>query len=422
MKKKVMWVAVLLFVFGGFFSQCVKKETAPIKIAILGPFDHIPGKGIRTGADLAVEEINKNGGIVLPMDGKEVNHPIELIYVDDKFIDTAFASIELRKAIDEKGSRFIVGGYASKVVVPLMDVMAAKKILWLGTGGSTPTVVDKIESDHHKYRYYFRTGTISADMAADSIAEFTEKSLMGKGIKKVAFVCVNHSFARYFIIQAQKKMQSLGFEVVLEQQVPIDIKDFTPFFNKVKTVKADLIVVAFLADESNVFIKQAAQLGITNQMPIIGILAPANDPTFYKSVGSAAQWLTHIVLFSPVIDQTGKVTTDDFFKKYRKKFNELPFWTASATYDSLYLLKHAIETTGSLETEKIIRLLESDDFEYVGFRRLKWRKKNHDLYTGKNKGKDYLIMLWEQFFPDGKSYYVFPTGYHQKEFHIAGQQ
>ncbi|MCP4756960.1 MAG: ABC transporter substrate-binding protein [Proteobacteria bacterium] len=421
MKKGVIRYFLFASVFFFVSTGCLKKDEGKIKVVVIGPFEHVPGIGIKTGARLAAEEINQAGGITVKTAERSGKRRIELEYVDDRFADTAYASVELRKAIDEKGGEFIVGGYASKVVLPLMEVMAGTKTLWLGTGGSSPKVVEKVKSDHEKYKYYFRTGTISSDMAARSIAGFSRSLLFPKGLKRAATVCVNHSFAKYFIKEAQKHLKAAGTAIVLEEVVPLTIKDFSRVLEKISESRADFVVVSFLAGEAERFIEQVSAAGLLEKTPIVGSFAPANDPGFFKRTGGRAVWLTHAVLFSPVVGRSETNTTQAFFESYRRAYGKLPHWTASATYDSIYLLKNAIERAGSLDTEKIIALLESDDYEYVGFRRLKWYRENHDFYRGEHNGKSYVMLLWEQFFPDGRAYYVYPEAYSQREFHVSGK-
>ena len=403
-------------IFSIFFIVNCQKEIKEIRIGVIGPMKKKPGIAIKHASILAKEEINQKGGISYKISGESKKLPIKLIFIDDHYNKVSKASVSLRKAIEKEKPHFLVGGHISKVVVPLMDIMAENKILWFVAGGASSKVIQKVESDYEKYKYYFRCGSLDASYQGKSIAEFSKALLLPKGLKRVAFVGINHAYSKYVYQLAHKHMKNSGFEFVYIKFVDPKIKDFTDIFKKLK--KVDFVFTVMLSKESYLFLEQAKKTKLNMKIPIFGVIAPAFRNDFYQETKGSAKWVTVLQSQAGPVDRSGTGKVFQFIEQYQKRFKNEPFWGGYPTYDSVYLIKDLIEKTRSINPEKIIKFIQRDDYEYVGMTRLKWYKNNHDLYVGKHGGKMYSFIAWFQFFPDGKRYAVFPVKYKTKNFMI----
>ena len=397
------------------FSNC-KKEIKAIKVAFVAPFDELAGIAMKNSVLMAKEQINSEGGISVKIDGKPVKLKIELEYVNDHFSDVTLATSSLRKAINEKGCRFIIGGYSSKVVNPLMEVMAENKIPWMGIGGASPKIVEKVEKNYNKYKYYFRVGTMDSILQAINGAEFVKNVLFPKGFKKAAFISVNHSYAKSIVSTAKKHLKASGIEVVMEEYTSIK-SDFSKILDQVIEIKADFIYGVFLSKETYLFVDAVLEKKLNDKMPIIGSMSEIVTDKFPRG-NDKVKWFTSIQPQGGPVDLTGDGTAIEFTKKYTQIYNAAPHWVSYPSYDALYVLKEGIEKSGSLKADDIIKTLEADNFEYSHIIRYKWYKKNHDLYIGKHNNKMYATFNWFQYFDDGKRYCVYPSEFKQKDFYF----
>ncbi len=409
MKKVAFWLS-FLFLFILFFSNCGNNDNI-INIAVIGPMKMAEGVGIKTGVQLAAQEINKKGGIEV----SGIKYKVKLHFIDDRFSDVTYASIQLRKAIEEKGCTFVIGGFSSKVVLPLLDIVSQKKVLWFGTGGASPKIVGKVKKDYNNYKYYLRVGTMDATLQGRTIAEFATNILLPKGYKKAAIIGVNHSYTKYLCNDAKKYMEAAGFEIVSLDYVSSKIKDFTPYFNKAKK-NADLIVGVFLTGETDVFIKQVHSSGLYKQMPIIGQIQKLQ----YSRYDYGNKFATNISTLqaqSGPVDMTGTGQSIKFARKYKKRFPNInQHWQSYPAYDALKIYKTAVEKSDSFRIDDILKVIEHPDFEYLGNIRYKWHKDNHDLFVGEINNVMYANFVWFQFFPDGKKYCVYPEKFKQKNY------
>ncbi len=411
MKKFILSVIIFITVFA--FS-CGKSGGNTIHIAVIGPMKHEIGINIKNGVKLSMEEIIKKGGITI----NKVKYKIKLHYINDKFASVAAASKALNAQIKKTGIHLIIGGFSSKVVVPLMEIMAAKKILWLGTGGASPAVVGKVKKNYQKYKYYFRIGTIDATRQGKGIAAFALKVLKPLGLRKAAFLGINHAFAKYQLKDAQKHMKAGGIEIVFEEFVNPKSVDFNPLLKQIEK-KADFIVVSFLSTEEDAFIKQVHAIGLNKRMPIYGSFAglSADKVREYEDM---IYGYTTMSLQSGAVDMTGEGGAPRFAAAYRKRYGKAPGGIAYVAYDCLHIYKMAAEKANSINPEKIIPVMESDSFEYVGISRFKWNKENHDHWFGLIEGKNYVDFAWMQFNKDRRFYCVYPETFRQKKYFVPG--
>ncbi len=415
MKKSIALVIVFFSVL--FISaSCKKSGDEFIKIGLLYSFNRTAGESMKNAALLAVDEINKSGGIKYKKNGKVRKRKIELVYIDDAYTNVAKASFNLRSAIDENNLEYIIGGFLSKTVMPLMEIMAKKKVLWLCTGGASSRIIKKIEQNYQKYKYYFRSGVLDTSVQGKTVAAFAKIELLTRGIKKIAVIAIDHSYGKLVSKNISNLMKLVGFEIVSHTYITSDKKNFDDVIKNIK--KAHGILCVFLSDEGTNFIKEAGKFGLNKSKPIFGIIAPSYAPGFYDKTNKGALWVTSHQSNGGPVDKTGNGLAMKFIREYKKRYKVNPFWLSQAVYDSFFAFKKAMETAKSKDVNELIKTFESPGFEYTGFMRLKWKKNNHDLYFGSKNGKMYAHGTVFQFFPDGKRYPVYPDKFKVRDYNL----
>src|SRR2546427_9948911 len=108
-----------------------------IKIAVVGPMAFAQGENAWAGAEMARDEINKQGGIAVG--GKKLK--IELVRVDSNEIQSVSdATNAMERAITREKADFVIGGFRSEAV-PAMQAAAMeyqKIILGCGAADAKP--------------------------------------------------------------------------------------------------------------------------------------------------------------------------------------------------------------------------------------------------------------------------------------------
>ena len=394
---------------GGFVS----KSEATLRIALIAPLGEA-GEALRNATEMAVEEINKDGGIL--------NNKIKVYYVTEGR-DVNKYQADLTQTIERDRCNILVGGFSSGKVLPAMKVMKAKKVLWLGTGGAHPQVVKNV-ADDPGMRYYFRVGYLDSGQQGKALANTVLGILKPKGLTKVAFIRLNLPYSLEIIKPARELLRNAGFQVMIEDEaVKINADDFSAFLDECQAKGVQAIVASFLLGETVNFIKQFAAKGLNKKIAFLGALGMMLKDEFPEQVGGpeiAAYTGTISPQVGPV-DMTGDGAAIKFSDAYKARYGKSPYFIAYPAYDAFKILRAAATRAGSLKVKKLMAVMESDDFEFSGAIRYKWKKENHDLYVGDYKGKRYAECPYFQWYPDGRRWCVFPQHLKQKPFLLPGQ-
>src|SRR4030042_5993656 len=139
-----------LIITGG----CKKEEAKTIKIGVIGPMQYVQGKHHWFGATMARDEINAAGGITVA----GVKYQIELIKTDsNEILSPTDAAAAMERLITVDKAQFVVGGFRTEGVLPMMDVAMDNKIIFLGAGSATKALCEKVAGDGYaRYKYWFR--------------------------------------------------------------------------------------------------------------------------------------------------------------------------------------------------------------------------------------------------------------------------
>lgn len=389
------------------------KSEAALRIALIAPLGEA-GEALRNATEMAVEEINQAGGIL--------GNKIQIYYVTESG-DVNKYQADLTQTIERDRCSILVGGFSSGAVLPAMKVMKAKEVLWLGTGGAHPQVVKNVAEDPGM-RYYFRVGYLDSNQQGNALADTALGILKPKGLTKVAFIRLNLPYSLEIIKPAREALSTAGFEVMIEDEaVKINADDFSAFLDACQAKGVQAIVASFLLGETVNFVKQFAAKGLNKRIAFVGALGLMLKDEFPEQVGGpeiAAYTGTISPQVGPV-DMTGDGAAIRFSDAYKARYKKSPFFIAYPAYDAFKILEAAATRAGSLNVEKIVAVMESDDFEYSGAIRYKWKKDNHDLYVGEFEGKRYAECPFFQWYPDGRRWCVFPEHLKQKPFLLPGQ-
>jgi len=119
----------------------------PIKMGVISAWDFLPGLGVKRGYEMAIEAINKQGGLL----GREIVG----VYVDNKG-NPEEAKKGTARLLDLEKVDVMGGFWRSDLAIVCQDqIMQAKKILLLSGAGSPVLTFERVGKDYNKYKYTF---------------------------------------------------------------------------------------------------------------------------------------------------------------------------------------------------------------------------------------------------------------------------
>ena len=317
----------------------------PIKIGVDGPFtggSSSMGVSMRDGVRLAVDEINKAGGVL--------GRPIQLVERDDEAknergVQIAQELINKEKVVATVG--FINTGVAlasqrfyQEARIPVMNNVAT---------GSLVTH----QFDDQPENYVFRNA------AHDSIQApmIVEEAITRRGFKRVAILADSTNYGQLGRTDLEAALGQKGIKAVAVEKFNIKDVDMTPQLLKAKEAGAEAVLTYAIGPELAQIANGMTKLGW--KVPMIGswTLSMAN---FIDNAGPGGEGARMPQTF---IQEPTTPKRQSFIINYLKTINpknariDSPV-SAAQGYDSVYLLAAAIKQAGSTDGPKIKAALE----------------------------------------------------------------
>lgn len=300
------------------------------------------GSSISEGIDLAVEEINADGGI----NGMQ----IKVTKVDNKS-DAAEATNGAIKLTSQDKVTAIIGAATSGNTVAQAQIANDTETILLTPSGTAPIVT--VNEDGSLNDYVFRTsyidpfqGTVAANFAIDEL-----------GVKTAAIYADNASdYAKGLAAAFKETFEAAGGEVVAEEAYVAKDTDFRSTLTRINSANPEFVFIPGYYEEVGLIVQQARELGI--DVPLMGADG-WDSPTLIELAGKDA--LNNTYITNHYSSEDPDETIQNFVTKFAEKYDGSPNAFHALGYDSVYLLKDAIERAGSTEPAAIKDALEATE-------------------------------------------------------------
>ncbi|WP_242257766.1 ABC transporter substrate-binding protein [Streptococcus thoraltensis] len=297
------------------------------------------GNAGKNGAQLAIDEINKDGGV----DGKKIK-----VFVKDNKSDNSESATVTTNLTTENEVNAIVGPMVSsavasaspnaeKAAVPLVAPAATQDDLTVTKDGKTR-------------QYMFRT-TFVDSYQGEVLSKFVSNDLKAK--KVVLYYDNSSDYSKGIAKEFKKKYKG---DIVSESTFQAKDTDFQSALTKFKDADFDAIVMPGYYQEVGTIIKQAREMGI--DAPIVGPDGFADDKLVELAGTKNASNVYYVSGYSAKTSDKAA----EFAKAYKEKYGEEPSMFAALGYDSVYMVADAAE--GAKNSAEIAKnLAKTKDFE-----------------------------------------------------------
>lgn len=338
LKKAVTMTAAAAMAMAALTPVSVFAEGETFKIGGIGPMTGAAatyGAAVENGIQLAVDEINAEGGI----NGTKIEFKME----DDEH--DAEKSVNAYNTLKDWGMQMLVGTVTSAPCIAV-EAEAANDNMFLLTPSAT--AIDSIAGEN-AFRVCFSDpaqGTKSAQYIGEN-----------KIATKVAVIYDGsdpYSSGIYESFQAEAENQ--GLEVVAAEAFTADSKtDFKVQLQKAKDGGAELVFLPVYYQEAALILQQAKDLDFAPKFfgcdGLDGLLSVENFDT------SLAEG---VMLLTPFAADAEDEKTQKFVSAYKEAFdNQIPIQFAADAYDAVYAIKLAAEDAGLTPDMEISDMCEA---------------------------------------------------------------
>jgi branched-chain amino acid transport system substrate-binding protein len=310
------------------------------KVIKLAGYDAVTGKygnygsGDKVGQEIAIEQINKMGGI---QDGPLKGYKLELDFYDDRGDAREAASIA--KKIASEDYLAVMGPSISSSALAANPVFFRYRIANVITYSNADSIT--AQGFNTIARLPFTTKTI-AHATAKAIGE-----TMGK--KTVSVISENQDYGQQLAQTLREIQGSYGLKVVTEDVItPGQDVDFRSVLTRAKNADPDVLVVFVTYNEGGLLVKQAREMGW--DLPIFGP-EPLTDPKFFNLAGDTRN--VHLVISDNIDQSTPQAKYLN--AEWNKHMNEPVAPNAAVFgYDAVQVAKTIIEN-GATTREEFIK-------------------------------------------------------------------
>ena len=299
-------------------------ETATLKIGGIGPTTGgaaIYGQAVKNAAELAVNEINANGGI----NGMQV----EFMWQDDEH--NAEKSVNAYNTLMDKGMQVLVGTVTSAPCIAVVAEAEEDNVFLLTPSGSAVAAIDAPNA----FRVCF-----SDPGQGIGAADYIKNNNVGSKVAVIYNVSDPYSNGIYEKFAAQAS--TIGLEIVTAEAFTNDsATDFSVQIQKVKDSGADLLFLPIYYEAAALILDQANTAGLDVKYfgcdGLDGVIG---------QLGDKASLAEGVMLLTPFAADATDAKTVAFTAAYKAAYNEIPNQFAADAYDAVYIVKAAIEAAG----------------------------------------------------------------------------
>lgn len=324
------------------FMGCGSKNSddGPIYIGSIDPLTGavaIFGQDATNGKELAVEELNANGGIL----GREV-----ILLKEDDGGQPAQTTTVATKLITNNKVNVLLGSVGSSSTLALVDVVEEYEVPLVAYGGSSPKIT-----------------AVGCDwlirMCADDNlqARMLVKYAHDQGIKKLGFIYSNEDFGVGGYNVAVEAAEDYNMELVAESFM-LDDQNFSAQLSKLKDAGIECLLMWSSYSPSSLIAKQIKEMGW--EIKTLSSSGLMNTSAFELSDNG----IDGIIMTTTYYPSDKEERVAAWTQKYVDTYGFVPTQTAAYGYDAVMVYAQAVETAGTTDPEKVMEALRgTKDFK-----------------------------------------------------------
>lgn len=394
--RRAGWAMLVAGLGLGLGTAAMAQDTITIgsAISLTGKYS-TNGQHTKNGYDLAVDMINKNGGVNVG----GTNYKLEVTYYDDE--STPARGSELaERLISQDGVDFVLGPYSSGMTKAIAPVTEEHGVPMVEANGASRSLFTQ------GYEYLFAVLSTSEQYLASAIELAAETSgNLGKEPSEinVAMAFENDPFSQDIRAGVTADAEKHDMNIVIDDELPRELNDMSSTLTKVKALKPDVLVVSGHAKGAATAIRQIDEMKV--YVPMLA-MTHCDSAQIIKQFGDAAEYTLCASQWAPTLSYSDDLfgSASDFAELFEETYGYAPPYQAAESAAAVQVYVDAFERAGSLDRDAVRDALAATEMEtFYG---------NIDFdETGKNIAKPMVLFQVQ----DGEYKVVAPTKWASSE-------
>jgi branched-chain amino acid transport system substrate-binding protein len=288
------------------------------------------GTNFKNGVELAVKEINANGGVL----GKKIETS-----TSDTQSNPGVAKGLAQKAVDDNVFAVFGPVFSGSILVSMAETRRAEIPNF--TGGEAAAITKQGNP------FIFRT-SFTQDTAMPKVARYIAGNLKAK---TVALIYVNNDFGKGGRDALTKALEPLGVKITADLSTDQSQVDFSAAVLKAKQSNADVVFVYTNEEEAARALRELRKQGVSK--PIVGETVLTSQKVIELAGEAANGAVAHVGLTvdAPIPAMRA------FRARFEKEYKYVTDHNGIKGYTGIYMLKAAIEKVGKVDRLAVAKAL-----------------------------------------------------------------
>ncbi len=334
MKRVILASGLAVGLAGAAYAQ-------EIPIATIGPMTGQYasfGAQMKAGAEMAVADINKAGGV----NGKKLK-----LIVEDDACDPKQAVSGAGKLVSQK-VKLVAGHFCSGSSIPSSKVYAEEGVVQISPASTNPKLTDE-RAGPNVFRVCGRD-----DQQGEVAGAYLAQKYKGK---KVAILHDKSAYGKGLADETQKYMNKAGLKEALYEAYTAGEKDYTALVSRLKQAAVDVVYVGGYHTEAGLIVRQMRDQGLKAQL-VSGDALVTQE--YWQITGNAGEGT--LMTFSP--DPRKEPAAAEVVKRFRAQKIE-PEGYVLYTYAAIQAWAQAVTAAKSVDSKPVIAELNKGSFKTV---------------------------------------------------------
>jgi branched-chain amino acid transport system substrate-binding protein len=360
-----------------------KQVTFALTLPLSGPWAR-NGELCRKGAELAIEDINKSGGIKA-LDGATVK-----LVVADAGNSPETAKTAAQQLLSQDPD--IVGGagaYVSSLTLAVTEVTERAGVPWF-----TLSYADSITG--REFKYVYQTSPTGSQQAASALPTIMDLAVAAGAPKpKSVGIVMDNTASPVSFTKTMREggFKALGLELVVDETFTPPLSDADPLMLQVRAADPDfLLLLPTATSDIKLTLEKLKEFGLPpTRLPSINNGGPMGSPDLLRSVGKdtleGAMFITA---------NWGSKGMEDVIANYKKRTGD-PWITQDSLseYGHMLLLKEAVERAGTIDRNQVNTAIRAMDLTSGPARFFTGGRVKFDE-TGRRVGARIVMVQWQE--------------------------
>ena len=314
----------------------------------------------RLGAFLAVDEINKAGGVM--------GQPLELVIRNTRG-KPARGARNTAEMIDNEGVQMVFGGVSSSVAIASGNAARERDRLYFGTLTYSNATTGSAAHSHMFREPY------NAWMTAKVLSQYLKQN---HGGQDYFYITSDYTWGWSVEESVRKFSDTEDTERHPGVKTPFPralVNDFQNALEQADASGAEVLMLVLFGDDMVRALNVAYEMGLTKKMQIVVPnltlgMAIQVGPTIMEGVVGGSPWVWNVPY------EMNYPRGKEFVEAFSKRYEMRPSTAAASAYSIVYQYKSAVERAGTTDTRALIRALEGHRYTFLKDEQY-WRDFDH---------------------------------------------